>query len=399
MGIGKGTNFFDGNSTIQVALTDSSDNAVLARGTVANLPSAVAGYAVSCIYQATDSGAIYENTGTASSCTFTLMDTASTSLQLPEAATDATTTTGVSLDLTMNTVTTGQGLKLQLNGLTTGEGILVGHTTAVIADGGSLIRATSSSIDTGGATNGTLLDLKSTAQLAGTTVRLDTILTTGTAASIISTGVMTTTGNLLTLTANSATTAAGLLLVNATGLTTGNAAVITTSSASTDGGTSFEPMKLVTTMTGAGGVGGRFKSSLTTNVALGAWSNAIKGEVTYGASGSTSGLGSAILGEMTLSAGTASGNYALFEGELNLASGASTGTATSLIYLSVNQSGGNTAFDDNGFILNIQGLTAAAADTFRTGLTAATVNAATTAALRIKVGSTTYFIPLATATT
>lgn len=55
-------------------------------------------------------------------------------------------------------------------------------------------------------------------------------------------------------------------------------------------------------------------------------------------------------------------------------------------------------FDDNGFVLDIAGLNAGAAHAFRTGLTAATINAATTAALRIKVGATTYFIPIATAT-
>lgn len=180
-------------------------------------------------------------------------------------------------------------------------------------------------------------------------------------------------------------------------LSTNKAITVTTSSASTSGATSVEPVHINTTMTGAGGVGGRFKSSLTANVALGAWSNAIKGEVTYGASGSTSGLGSAIVSEMTLSAGTASGTYAPMEIELNLGSGALTGTATSLIYGSVNGADAGT-FDTNGFILNLAGLTAGASNVFRTGLTAATINAATTAALRIKIGSTTYYIPLATAT-
>ena len=174
--------------------------------------------------------------------------------------------------------------------------------------------------------------------------------------------------------------------------------VQTFNSASTDGGTSVEPYTITSTMTGIGGVGGRFKSQLNTNVALGAWSNAIKGEVVYGATGKTTGLGSAVLAEITLSAGTADGTYAPFEAELNLGAGALTGTATSLMYLSVNQTGGNTAFDDSGFLMNIAGLTAAATDCFRTGLTAATINAATTAALRIKVGADTYYIPLATAT-
>lgn len=182
------------------------------------------------------------------------------------------------------------------------------------------------------------------------------------------------------------------------GLDIVGASSLSLTSASTDGATSVESLSIATTMTGAGGVGGRFKSSLTTNVALGAWSNAIKGEVTYGASGRTTGLGSAIVGEMTLSAGTSSGTYAPLELELNLGTGASTGTATSLIYGSVNGADAST-FSTNGFIMNLAGLTAGASNVFRTGLTGATVVGNMTAALRIKVGSTTYFIPLATATT
>lgn len=140
----------------------------------------------------------------------------------------------VLLNLTAAALTTGTVLDFGTTaGLTTGIGLKMAHTTSVIADTGSLVRISSSSIDTGGATNGTLLDLKSTAQLAGTLVRLDTIATTGTAMSVISTGIMTTTGNLLTLTANSATTAAGLLRVNGDGLTTGNLAVLSSNSADT----------------------------------------------------------------------------------------------------------------------------------------------------------------------
>lgn len=172
----------------------------------------------------------------------------------------------------------------------------------------------------------------------------------------------------------------------------------TFSSASTSGSVSVEPMAVSTTLTGVGGVGGRAHFSMTTNVALGSWSNALKGEVTYGASGRTTGLGSAVVAEMTLSAGTSSGTYAPIEAELNLGSGALTGTATSIVYASVNGADAST-FDTNGFFLNIAGLTAGASKCFQTGLTAATVNAATTAALKIKVGSTTYYIPLATATT
>lgn len=66
-----GTNFFTAaNATVEVALTDSSNDALLAKGTAANLPSAVAGYAKGCEYIATDTGAHYYNTGTATSASF-----------------------------------------------------------------------------------------------------------------------------------------------------------------------------------------------------------------------------------------------------------------------------------------------------------------------------------------
>lgn len=171
----------------------------------------------------------------------------------------------------------------------------------------------------------------------------------------------------------------------------------TLSSASTDGGTSVEPVHLATTMTGAGGVGGRAKFGLTVNAALGSWSNALKAEVTYGASGKTTGLGSALIAEMTLSAGTVAGNYAPLELELNVPASASLGTLTQFAYMSA-QGTDIATFDSGGYILNVQGLSAGASNAFRTGLTAATINAATTAALRIRVGGTDYFIPLATAT-
>ena len=139
-------------------------------------------------------------------------------------------TAGTQVLATFSALTTGIGFSMVLAGLTTGQGIKVAQTTAIIADGGSVMALSSSGINTGGATNGTVLDLKTTAQLAGTMVRVDSIQTTGTVMSIISTGIMTTTGNLLTLTGNAATSAAGLLRVNANGLVAGIGAVIASSS-------------------------------------------------------------------------------------------------------------------------------------------------------------------------
>ena len=169
----------------------------------------------------------------------------------------------------------------------------------------------------------------------------------------------------------------------------------TYSSSSTDGGTSVEPFNLDTTMTGIGGVGGRGKFTLTTNVALGSWSNALKAQTTYGASGRTTGLGSAFVAEMTLSAGTSSGTYAPLELELNLGSGALTGTASSLIYASVNGADSAT-FDTSGYLLNIAGVATAAEDKLWAAHTLSNVNEVTHG-LRIKTPDGDFYVLAATA--
>ena len=162
---------------------------------------------------------------------------------------------------------------------------------------------------------------------------------------------------------------------------------ITTTNTATSG--TYQPLVVDTTMSGAGANGGRAKFAMSTNVALGSFSNALKAEVTYGASGRTTGLGSAFVAELSLSAGTSSGTYAPLELELNCASGASTGTTTSLIYASVNGTGAATV-DTNGVFMNIQGLTAGAGKMLVAGSTLGTAYGG----LRVRVGATNYWIPL-----
>jgi len=163
---------------------------------------------------------------------------------------------------------------------------------------------------------------------------------------------------------------------------------ITTSSASTSGSLSVEPLLVSTTMTGAGGVGGRAKFLTTIDAALGGWSNAVKGEVVYGTSGRTTGLGSAVLAEMTLSAGTSAGTYAPLELELNVPSGASTGTLTSFIYAS-QQGTGVTTMDTNGRFINLVGVTAGAGKMWKTGTTLGTA----AGGLRCRIAGTDYWLP------
>lgn len=173
---------------------------------------------------------------------------------------------------------------------------------------------------------------------------------------------------------------------------TNKAIAVYTTSGSTDAGTSVAPIYMEHTMTGIGGVGGRAHFYMTTNVALGGWSNALKGQVVYGASGRTTGLGSAVCVEMTMSAGTSSGTYAPLEIELNMGASGVCGTATSLMYLSVNDAAATT-FQASGYLMNIQGLGAATTTEIFQENTAA----AATHALRILIGSTPYYIMLTSA--
>lgn len=163
---------------------------------------------------------------------------------------------------------------------------------------------------------------------------------------------------------------------------------VTTSNASTSGSVSVEPVVVDTTMTGAGGVGGRAKFKTTINAVLGSFSNAVKGEVVYGASGRTTGLGSAVLAEMSLSAGTSAGTYAPLELELNVPSGASTGTLTSFIYASM-QGADVTTMDTNGRFINLAGVTAGAGKMWKTGTTLGTA----AGALRCRIAGTDYWLP------
>jgi len=131
----------------------------------------------------------------------------------------------------------------------------------------------------------------------------------------------------------------------------GNARVyLYATSASDSGSVSVEPFLMESTMTGAGGVGGRARFKLYTNVALGSWSNALKAYAEYGANGRTAGMGSAFCAEMKLSAGTTSGTYAPLEVELVASTGDSTGTATGFIYCNADGTGEDSVIDSNAYL-------------------------------------------------
>lgn len=151
---------------------------------------------------------------------------------------------------------------------------------------------------------------------------------------------------------------------------------------------------------GAGGEAGRFFTTVENNTPADTC-NGIHTSLSFGASaGNISGLGTALRGTVHVPTRSLGGTVAALQAEFygDGASGAIGGTASFLRCVLDGHADMKGSFDDNGFILDIQGVTAGAAHVFRTGLTAATINAATTCALRMKVGATTYYIPVATAT-
>jgi hypothetical protein len=164
---------------------------------------------------------------------------------------------------------------------------------------------------------------------------------------------------------------------------------ITTIVDTSTGSSTFNASTTEVTMTGAGGVGGRTLFQLNANAALGSFTNALKANVVYGATGSTSGLGSAFVAELTLSAGTTVGNYAPLELELNAPASASTGTRTSFIYAST-QGANVAAVDDNAVFFNLQGVTAGSGHIFQTGTTLGSAGAT----IKVRVGNTDFFLPL-----
>jgi hypothetical protein len=98
---------------------------------------------------------------------------------------------------------------------------------------------------------------------------------------------------------------------------------------------------------------------------------------------------------MTLSAGTSAGTYAPVEIELNLGTSASTGTASSLVYASVNGDG-KSAMDDNGYFVNLAGVTAGSSKLFANNGSIGDVDEITNG-LKVRIAGADYYILLATA--
>ncbi len=152
------------------------------------------------------------------------------------------TTVGHLLELVDDANALGIGVHATFDGLTTGEGFLITHTTSVIADGGSLVRLSSTGVNTGGSTNGAVLDVIASGQVAGVVAKIATAaLTTGKAVEV--TANLLTTGNILELASSSTVidTAGRMLLITHSGNATANQdALVEFNSAAADNTTIFQ---------------------------------------------------------------------------------------------------------------------------------------------------------------
>ncbi len=236
-------------------------------------------------------------------------------------------------------------------------------------------------------TNGQVLTTDGNGVTTWTTNGVGTVTSVGGAGSVNGltlTGTVTSTGS---LTLGGSLDLSSPPAIGGTSPNTGafSSVTVTNTSSSTS---LYQPMAVTSTLTGVGVTGGRSNFSTTINSAAGSFTNALKANVAYGASGSTSGLGSAFVAELTLSAGTASGTYAPLELELNVPSGASTGTMTNFIYASMQGADVGT-MDTNGRFLNIQGVTAGATKMWVTGTTLGTA----AGGLRCRINNTDYWLP------
>jgi len=156
---------------------------------------------------------------------------------------------GIVMQISAAAMTTGIGIKMtDLAALTTGQAISIAHGTSTITDGGSLLRLSSTAANTGGATNATMLDIITTAQVAGTIAQIKGgAMTTGILLSLVSTTGLTS-GSVLKATTSTAgaltvgafafsgtgaytSSNAGLFDISATATTAGKVLQITSTSA------------------------------------------------------------------------------------------------------------------------------------------------------------------------
>lgn len=160
--------------------------------------------------------------------------------------------------------------------------------------------------------------------------------------------------------------------------------------------TNAEPFYVKSTMTGAGGYGGRCRFHTYSNVASGSNVMALKSQMEFGDSGTVTGLAAALCAELVMpDANTGSGGaYTVLEleyvagGDSLVTAGGLSGNHASLIRATISGDADGD-FDDNGFFLVLSGVTSGDGHLFY-----ANKSVPFDAYLKIGVNTTTYYIGL-----
>lgn len=158
-------------------------------------------------------------------------------------------------------------------------------------------------------------------------------------------------------------------------------------------------------ITGAGGGGESLRSFTTVNNVAGATAHGAHISLSFGSSGKLTGQG--IAGRFTLHMPSTALNasnvtYAAIQAEIYSDGASSDPSGNLLSAIRVINDGNATGMadvDDDCALLDLVGWTAGSGNLLTTGLTAGTVNAACTVALRIRIAGTNYWLPVATAIT
>ncbi len=268
--------------------------------------------------------------------TTSVLGAGSSMLRITSTGADTGTTTGVLLDLaataattavlaliTSATLTSGKAFLMNLNGLTTGAGMHIAHTTSVIASGGSLLRLSSTSVDTG-TTTGTLLDLAGTATTGTLALITASAQTTGVALAINVTSAVATSASAIVVTQSGVTTGYTGSIVSIVGSqTTGGGNALGVTSVHTSAG---DAVKIVANAITAGTSTGLLVSH-TTSV-LGAGNSMVRISSTSIDTGTTTGTlldlassahTTAVLAMITDSSADTSARFGLFSKVTNTA--------------------------------------------------------------------------------
>lgn len=169
--------------------------------------------------------------------------------------------------------------------------------------------------------------------------------------------------------------------------------VIETTSALTAGNIVAERIGGVVTAASASNTIELAQFVLSSAVQLGNWANAILAKIDFtAAAGRVSGLAGVICAELDMPdvAAIATGSYFTFEGEINFRTSTTIGGGTHAGFFSLNAWGdGVAAFDTNGVLFELTGVTKGSGKLFQDNTAAAASQA-----LKIRIGATLYYIML-----